>query len=233
MKEPIILLPGMMCDGRLFTPQYVALSAQQPVTVAAITGRASIEALAENILANAPPTFALAGLSMGGIVAMEIIRQAPGRVSRLALMDTNHLPDPPERIAIRERQIQQARQGHLKTIMREEMKPNYLAEGENRDHILDLCMSMAESLGPKVFEQQSRALAKRPDQRETLRHIKVPTLILCGESDRLCNVEKHQIMHNLISHSELVVIPRAGHLPTLEQPELTNKALNRWLRVAT
>ena len=189
----------------------------------------TVEGLASNILANAPPRFALAGLSMGGIVAMEVVRKAPSRVSRLALLDTNPKAELAEVSRNRELQKRTVRSGGLQTVMAEEMKPNYLVDGPNNQDILKLCMDMAETLGPEVFISQSNALASRPDQQDNLRNIDIPTLILCGREDIPCPVERHELMHALIPHSELVIIEGAGHLPTLEKPELTNKALKRWM----
>ena len=229
MAEPLVLIPGMMCDDRLFEPQMAAFSSERPVTVALPTVASSMSGLAQDVLATAPPRFALAGLSLGGIVAMEIIRQAPDRVSRLALLDTNPLPDPPDKAPIREAQVEKVRRGALDEVMRDEMKPNYLADGPAKGDILDLCMQMANALGPEVFERQSRAIQTRPDQSDTLRSVTVPALVLCGQEDRLCPVERHELMHDLIPESELVVIPGAGHLPTLEQPNRTNEALQSWL----
>jgi pimeloyl-ACP methyl ester carboxylesterase len=219
----------MMCDARLFSPQIEALSSDRSIAFMPLRDANTITGLAEMVLAAAPPTFALAGLSMGGIVAMEIMRLAPKRAARLALLDTNALAEPPEKAAVRKAQVTKVRHGELAAVMRDEMKPNYLAEGPNRSKILDLCMAMAESLGPAVFEDQSNALQNRPDQRNTLSTVRVPTLILCGEDDRLCPLERHQLMHDLIPDSHLDVIPGAGHLPTLEQPERTNAALKSWL----
>ena len=232
MNEPLLLLPGMMCDDRLFQPQVTALSSSRATMVMPLTGNSSIAELAQDILQNAPTRFALLGLSMGGIVAMEIMRQAPERISRLALLDTNPMADTPERKVIRDQQIGRVEDGELHSIMRDEMKPNYLAEGENKAQILELCMEMAESLGAQVFIQQSRALQGRADQCEQLKSVSVPTLIACGEHDSLCPVEKHQLMHELVAGSRLSVIPQAGHLPTLEQPGLMNQEIIRWLEVS-
>ena len=225
MSEPVILLPGMMCDARLFAPQIAALSATRPVMVAPLAGGDTITAMAVETLQHAPPRFALAGLSMGGIVAMEIIRQAPGRVTRLALMDTNPLAEAPERAKLRDEQIARAFAGALKAIIRDDMKPHYLADSSDRRTILDLCMDMALALGPDIFAQQSRALQARPDQCETLRGVDVPTLILHGAEDRLCPAERHELMRDLVPGAILVRIDDAGHLPTLVQPSPTNEAL--------
>lgn len=225
---PLILLPGMMCDARLFGPQIGALSALGPVSVAGLGGADSIEGLAEAILADAPPRVALAGLSMGGIVAMEMLRQAPERVAGLALMDTNPLAETDAAKARRGPQIDKARAGGLADVMRDEMKPNYLTEGPRRGEILKLCMEMALDLGPEVFCRQSIALRERRDQTETLAAYDGPTLILCGRDDALCPVERHELMHGLMPGSKLTIIEGAGHLPTLEQPDQTTAALMRW-----
>lgn len=226
---PLVLLPGMMCDARLFGPQINALSGRRPLHLAPIAGHDSMEALAAAVLAHAPRHFALAGLSMGGIVAMEVLRQAPERVERLALLDTNPRAEADEIRARRAPQIEKASAGDLAGVMRDEMKPNYLADGPARRDILDLCMAMALDLGPEVFARQSRALAARPDQQATLAAFRGPTLILMGEDDRLCPRDRHELMHELIPGSRLVVISGAGHLPTLEQPEATTAELRRWL----
>ena len=229
MIEPLLLLPGMMCDARLFGPQMAAFSADRAVHCAPIGGHDTMEVLAAEVLENAPARFALLGLSMGGIVAMEIIRQAPERVTRLALLDTNHRAETPERAAAREPQIETVAAGGLRGVMRDEMKPHYLADGPNRGAILDLCMAMAEALGEAAFARQSRALQVRPDQTETLRGLKVPTLVLCGREDGLCPVSRHEEMAGLVPGAVLEVVEGAGHLPVLERPEETNAAIARWL----
>jgi len=225
VTAPLILLPGMMCDARLFGAQVAALGA----TVLPVTGAETVQALAAEVLAQAPERFALGGLSMGGIVAMEVIRQAPDRVAGLALMDTNPLAEAEHVKARRQPQMDRAAAGGLGAVMRDEMKPNYLADGPGRAAILDLCMDMALDLGPDVFIRQSRALHDRPDQCETLRGFDRPALVLCGRDDSLCPVARHELMHALLPHSTLRVIEGAGHLPTLEQPDATTAALRRWL----
>ncbi len=229
MNEPLVFLPGMMCDARLFTPQLAAFSYQRTVSVSPLINHDSMELLAEEVLATAPEKFALLGLSLGGIVAMEVIRQAPKRISRLALLDTNPLAELPEVSANREPQIKAVGQGKLRAIMRDEMKPNYLSDGPDKTKILDLCMAMAKTLGAEVFVRQSRALQKRPDQQDNLPAITVPTLVLCGRDDRLCPLERHIMMRDLIPGARLSVLENASHLPTLENPDDTNKAISQWL----
>lgn len=230
MVEPLVFLPGMMCDARLFGPQIAALSPEFSVMVCPVTRGERIEEIASALLDDLPSRFALAGLSMGGIVAMEILRRAPGRVTRLALMDTNPLAETPQIAAAREPQIVKARAGRLLDVMRDEMKPHYLAPGPYRGEILKLVMDMADSLGPESFVRQSRALQRRRDQQATLRKCKVPTLILCGAHDALCPIKRHTFMAELIQGAELLVLDDAGHLPTLEMPDDTTAALRRWMQ---
>lgn len=223
----LVLLPGMMCDARLFAPQIAALSARHTLHLPPMVGAETMSGLAAAVLAKAPPRFALVGLSMGGILAMEIMAQAAERVTHLALLDTNPLADAtPE---ARDRQIAAVRAGGLRDVMRDEMKPRYLAAGPGRGAVLDLCMEMAEALGPEVFVAQSLALQSRPDQRATLRAVRVPSLVLCGAEDTVCPPERHEMMRDLIPGACLRVIPGAGHLPVLEQPKATNEALFAWL----
>jgi pimeloyl-ACP methyl ester carboxylesterase len=229
MPETVVFLPGLMCDARLFGPQIADLSRDHAVMIAPITQGDRIEEIASSVLDMAPRRFALAGLSMGGIVAMEIYRRAPDRVTRLALMDTNPMSETPQVAAQRDPQIIRARSGKLDAVMSEELKPNYLAPGPNRAEILALVMDMARGLGVEVFTRQSRALQRRRDQQGTLRRINVPTLVLCGAQDALCPVKRHVFMAEMIPKAELRVIEEAGHLPTLEQPEETTQALRDWL----
>jgi pimeloyl-ACP methyl ester carboxylesterase len=226
---PLVLLPGMMCDERLFAPQISELSKQREVHFVQISGYKTISELAADVLNNAPPVFALAGLSMGGIVAMEVLSQASERVERLALLDTNPLAELSDVAKRRGPQIDAVRNGQLKEIIRDEMKPNYLFDGDKKTKILKLCMDMALDIGPDAFIRQSIALRDRIDQKNTLRTYKRPALVLCGRHDVLCPLERHELMHNLLENSKLEIIEDAGHLPTLEQPKITTMALISWL----
>ena len=226
---PLVLLPGMMCDERLFASQINELSKRREVHFAKITDHETISEMASDVLNNAPPVFALAGLSMGGIVAMEIVSQAPERVERLALLDTNPLAELPDVLKRRGPQIDAIKNGQLKEIIRDEMKPNYLFDGVRKTEILKLCMDMALDIGPDAFIRQSIALRDRVDQKNTLGSYKRPALVLCGRHDVLCPLERHELMHTLLENSKLEIIEDAGHLPTLEQPKITTMALASWL----
>ncbi|MDW4499327.1 alpha/beta fold hydrolase [Sulfitobacter sp. D35] len=224
----IILIPGFMCTAALFGPQIPLLERFGPVQVVVPT-QATIADMAAGILRGTEGLLAVAGLSMGGIVALEMLRQAPERIQRLALMDTTPLADAPANHDIRTGQIAEVHAGGLRRVMREELKPAYLVDSPDKPALLDLCMDMAESLGPDVFEAQALALRDRADARDVLRDAPAQTLILCGAEDRLCPPDRHDLMHELAPQSVRETIPDAGHLPTLENPEATNAALSRWL----
>ncbi len=230
MSAPIVLLPGMMCDARLFAPQIADLSRDHAVMVAPITQSERISEMAAEVLSQAPEKFALAGLSMGGIVAMEILRRAPDRVLRIALMDTNPLSESPASAAAYEPMIVGARAGRLDEVMADFIRPEYLAPGTGRSAVLALVQQMARDLGPEVFVRQARAVQRRPDQQGTLRRSKCPALILCGEHDGLTPLKRHIFMAELMPYAKLQVIENAGHLPVLEQPEATSQALRDWMR---
>jgi pimeloyl-ACP methyl ester carboxylesterase len=219
----------MMCDERIFAPQIEGLSDSIRIIVADISGYSTVHELAAEVLKKSPPKFDLLGHSMGGIVAMEMYSQEPNRIEKLVLMDTNPKAELEEVKAMRDPQMKAAREGKLVDVMRDEMKPNYLDASDNRESILHTCMEMAKSMGTEVFMNQSKALQTREDQQSTLRLIDVPVLVICGSNDKLCPVERHELMHSIINHSELKIINNAGHMPTLEQPKETTEVLKKWL----
>lgn len=229
MIEPLVLLPEMMCDARLFDPQIIYLSRQRAVTVAPISRGERIEEIASVLLDQLPHRFALGGLGMGGVVALELTRRAPDRVSRLCLMSTDAQADTPQIAAAREELLVSAKMGRLEEVMRRIIGSETLAPGPQRIPILNTVISMALDFGPEVFERQIRALQRRPDQQSELRHFQVPTLVLCGGHDTLTPLRKHAFMAELIPNAELQVVEEAGHLPTLEAPQRVNKALSEWL----
>ena len=167
---------------------------------------------------------------MGGIVAMAMARLAPERVKRLALLDTNHLADPPERRALRDDQVRRVGEGRLREVIIDEMKPNYLAAANRGDQaLLDLLVEMALDVGAEAFVGQSVALRERPDQSAALRGYGGPALVLCGAEDTLCPPERHREMAALLPDAELVLVPDAGHITTLENAHAVNAALSTWL----
>ncbi|CZF85884.1 alpha/beta fold hydrolase [Grimontia marina] len=229
MNDPLVLLPGMMCDHRLFEHQVAFLGEEREVIVMNIDGHDSMSALAADVLENAPEKFALGGLSMGGILAMEVFRQAPERITRLALMDTNPRAELDEVKEGRKAHLARTANGEMLDVMQEVMIPKYVHRDIPRPDIEKLCLEMAANLGDTCFVNQSLALRDRADQQDTLRTVTVPTLILMGEDDQLCPRDRHDTMKSLIPHADFIIIPFAGHLPTLEKPEATTRVLHAWL----
>lgn len=229
MAEPLVLLPGTMCDARLWSHAFLVLNSERAVMVAPLAGRSTVGALAQDVLDAAPRRFALAGLGFGGMVAMEMLARAPDRIARIALMDTSPLPETPQDAAAREPRIVGARHGRLEEVMAEEIPPHALAPGPGRFEVAQTLREMARDLGPEVFAAQSRALQRRPDQQKTLRACRVPALVLCGAHDTVFPVRRHEITAGMIPGATLQVMEEAGHLPPLEQPDATTEALRAWL----
>lgn len=222
--DAILYLPGMMCDERLWAPQVAALP--QAAFHADTTQADNVELMARQILAAAPPRFALAGLSMGGILAFEIWRQAPERVTHMALFDTNPHAEAPERKSMRFKQVEVALAGGLRELAIESLKPMYLAESRRDDEaLLGTVLDMVLDLGPDVFERQSVALRERVDSVPTLATIECPVLVACGVEDKLCPPRFHELMAAEIPGATLCIIDDCGHLASLERPDIVNREL--------
>ncbi len=228
-KTPLLLLPGLLCDAGLWRPQIEALADIAEPQVADLTRSAAIRGMAEAALAAAPGRFALAGLSMGGYVAQEIMRLAPDRVERLALLDTSARPDTPEQSARRRGLIELARKGTFKGVT-PRLLP-YLLHPDRLDDktLVETVMAMAERVGQEAFLRQEEAILGRVDGRKDLRRIGCPTLILCGAQDSLTPPELHREMAEHVRHARLVEVPDCGHLSTLERPAEVSAALRDWL----
>lgn len=194
-----------------------------------MTGAESVRELAGLVLAGAPARFALVGASLGGMVAIEMLRRAPERVSRVALISTDALSEQPGVAADRDLMISRARAGRLEDAMDEAIPSESLAPGSGRADVRDIMMSMARAAGAEQFQRQSRALQRRPDQQGTLRRILVPTIVICGFHDRLFPPRRHQLMADLVPNAVPVGLEHSGHLPTLEQPGQVTEALQHWL----
>lgn len=227
--EPLVLVPGMMCDAQAFAPQINDLSREASVQVACVARAETIRDMAAEVLAQAPQRFALAGHSMGGIVAMEVLRRAPERVSRIALISTTPLAETPEQAAWREPFIVKAQAGRLDEAMAGALPADNFAPTPARNRILQTVIDMAYAFGPDTFIRQSRALQRRPDAQKVLRQTKVPTLILCGAHDKMTPVKRHEFMAELVQGARLEVIAEAGHMPALETPDRVTSALRNWM----
>ena len=229
MTEPLVVLPGFMADARGFLPQIVHLGADRPMLLRLPTGGETVEQIAQGLLAHLPPRFALLGHGLGGDVAIDILRRLPDRVSRIALVSTDPLPEPPAVAAAREPRLVAARAGRLAEAIRADLPETALAATEWRDEVLALVQDMAAGLGLDCYLRQSRALQRRPDQQRTLRNVRVPALIIAGAADTLVPPRRQDFMAGLMPFGQLVLIEGAGHLPQLEQPEAVSAALRDFL----
>lgn len=228
-KIALALLPGLLLDERLWRVQVAALGDIAKIVVADFTRQESVAEMARSVLDTMQGRFALAGLSMGGYVALEIMRQAPERVSHLALLDTKARPDTEEQTRRRRGLMQLARQGTFKGVT-ERLLPLLIHETRLSDRALtDEIMAMAERCGRDVFLRQQDAIMTRPDSRPTLAEIDCPTLVLCGREDALTPVDCHEEMAATISGADLLVLGECGHLAPMERPETVTAALRAWL----
>ena len=226
---PLFLLPGLLCDHALWAPQVAALSDIAAPQVADLTPYDSVGGMAEAVLGAAPDRFALAGLSMGGYVAFEIMRRAPERVIRLALLDTSARPDTPEHKKQRRELMALARTGDFKGVT-PRLLPRWVHPSRVNDPALaDTVTTMTQRVGREAFLRQQTAIMNRPDSRLTLPEIACPTLVLCGHEDQSTPVDRHREMAADIANARLAVVPECGHLSTLERPETVSREMRAWL----
>jgi len=225
-----MLVPGLLVTARLYAEQIPALWRLGPETVADHTRDDSMAAIARRILADAPPRFALAGLSMGGYVAFEIVRQAPERVARLALLSTSARLDPPEITERRRRQIALAQEGRFRDVA--DMQFRLLVHRSRLDDegLQTLVRLMADETGAEAFVRQQTAIIGRADSRPDLARIACPTLVVVGDGDELIAPENSVEIAGGIPGARLVTIAACGHLSTLERPAQVTAALGEWLQ---
>lgn len=232
----LLFLPGTLCDKRLWQAQQQALCARWPCAMVDYRFADSITAMAANALGENTGPLIPIGLSMGGMVALEIWRQAPERIAALALFDTDCAADTIERRKKRDAQILAAVHGDFRQMVETQLAPNYFSPTHTADARATTIKSlqhtvthMALDLGVATFAAQITALATRTDYRPLLKTIRVPTLIACGADDQICTPESHHRIASQIKNASFVQIDNAGHLPPLEQPDATTRALRNWL----
>ncbi len=228
-RLPLILIPGLLCTARLWAHQVEHLADIAIPQVIDHRGHSTVADLATRILAEAPPRFALAGLSMGGYTAMELFRQAPERIDRIAFLDTAYLADRPEQSEGRQAAMKRAREVGIEEVMRT-LLPGWVAKEKLEDQaFVSEAVQMALDTGVDGFIDQQKVIMSRPDSTETLKAITCPALVLVGELDQLTPVEVHEEMARIIPQADLAVIQGAGHLSTMEKPEAVTEYLRQWL----
>jgi pimeloyl-ACP methyl ester carboxylesterase len=228
-KQHLVLVPGLLCAKGLWADQLAGLGDVAKMTVADHTRHNTMERIARSILDDAPDRFALAGLSMGGYISYEIVRQAPDRVTRLALLDTGSRADAPERAEGRRKLIELAeREGTRKA--QEALLPVLIHKARLADKpLVEAVLAMADEIDAAAFKRQQEAIMGRPDNRPLLPSIKVPALVLVGREDALTPVAMSQEIVAGIPGARLEIVPECGHLSTMERPDAVNRALRAWL----
>ncbi len=231
MKQPLVLLPGLLCDAALWELQLDDLADIADFFVADLTEHETMQDMAASVLRDSPwREFAVAGLSMGGYVAQEIVRQAPQRVTKLALLDTRSRGELPEETERRRALMKLAQSGRDFTPVTNRMLPFLVHESRVKDApLVKVIREMAERTGIEGYIRQQNAIIARPDYRPMLPSIACPTMVLCGRQDRLTPLENSEQMAAAIPDAKLVVVEECGHMSTLERPETVNRAMRNWL----
>lgn len=228
---PVVLVPGLACSPRIYDPQIPALWRQGPVFLANHARGGDMAAIARRILAEAPLRFALAGHSMGGYIILEMYRQAPERIARLALLNTSARPEAPEVSEKRRAMINEVKQGGYRAVM-DRLFASFVHPALARDERLHrIVLDMADDVGPDAFVWQVEAISGRADSRPTLATIKCPTLVLTCDADDMVPSEASIEMADGIAGAKLVTVPDCGHLPQLEKPQAMTDALLDWLEM--
>jgi pimeloyl-ACP methyl ester carboxylesterase len=235
VKKSLLLVPGLLCDDAVWAYQAAALADIADVRVANNGDTDSLGALAESIIAQAPPRFALAGHSMGGRIALEVARRAPGRLLGLALLDTGYEELAPGQAGEREAAgryalLEMASRGGMRAMARTWLQGMVHSPRLTDEKLVEPILQMFERRTPDLFALQIKALLERPDATSVLATLELPTLVLCGREDTWAPPSRHEVMAKMIRHSTLEVIPDCGHMSTLERPQAVNQAFRRWLQ---
>jgi pimeloyl-ACP methyl ester carboxylesterase len=229
VTEPLVLIPGFCQDARTFLPLMVHLGAERPLILLSPGPHETVEAFGAAALSALPEKFAVLGHGLGGILAIELLRQMGGFVTRIALIATDPLPETPAAAAERETRIIAARAGRLAEAMAAEVHEAALAPNDWRADVVALVQDMAAGLGPDHFVRQSRMAQRRPDRQRVLRSTKVPAMIIAGRQDTLVPLRRAEFLAGLMPFGKLAIIEDAGHLPQLEQPEALSDAVRTFL----
>lgn len=228
MTEPLVIMPGFLLDPRGFLPQIAHLGADRQVVLPHLNGD-TVEQMSLNAIHDLPRRFALLGHGLGGQVAIDILRRLPDAVTRIALVSTDPLAEPPATAASREARLVAARAGRLAEAAAGEYPETAFADTDWRAEVMALVQDMAAGLDVDTYTRQTRAMQRRPDQQKTLRKVRVPALIVAGESDPLVPLRRQEFLAQLMPFGRLNVVADAGHMPQLEQPEAVTDALREFL----
>jgi pimeloyl-ACP methyl ester carboxylesterase len=225
----LVLVPGLMCTADLYRSQVAALGAAGDVVIADHSQDDTMTGIARRVLEAAPPRFALAGLSMGGYVALEIVRQAPQRVSRLMLIDTSARADWPEQSARRRELVAIAGERGVRFVQKTLLPMLVAPRSLDDTPLVERVLAMADDTGFEAFARQQAAIMSRPDNRPLLAEIRCPTVVAVGAEDQLTPVKVAEEIRDGIPGARLEVIPGAGHLSPMEAPERITAAMRSWL----
>ncbi|MGK0363276.1 MAG: pimeloyl-ACP methyl ester carboxylesterase [Saprospiraceae bacterium] len=229
--KKIVLLPGTLCTADLFAQQKRTLSDIAECVVGNISSSDNLSEVAANILSENKGNFSIIGLSYGGIIAFEILRQAPERIDNLILMNTNYKKPSEATRAAQQRFLGMSQLGEFREIMTDFLKDAMLhPENAKLQSLRDTILKMALDTGRVAFFNQIKAQLNRPDSTEDLPNINCPTLIITGREDKVCTPELHEEMASMIPNAELEIVEKCGHLSTLEQPEEINRIIRKWIK---
>jgi len=225
----LILGPGLLCDADIWKHAQERLADLADIHVANTLQDDNIADMARRLLTTAPPTFAYAGFSMGGYLGFELLRQAPERISKLALLSTTAQPDPVEHTQLREMFIEMTKQDCFEEAVARNLSLFLTPEYDNDDQRRNYLTAMAKRTGPEVYVRQLTAIINRVDSRATLSDIRVPTCIVCGRDDQLTPIAKHLEIAEQIPSAQLHILNYARHFITIEQPQAVTALLHNWV----
>ena len=227
-KQNLLLIPGLVCDAEVWAHQVAHLSDLAKIQVPAVTLGETMSEVARIVLEAAPPRFALAGFSMGGYVALEMLRQAPARITRLALLDTSARGDSPKKAEWRRSVIAACERGEYDAVI-DRMMPMLLHAARQRGPLASAVRAMSDRVGGGVYLRRVRAIATRQDARELLRAYAGPVRAICGRDDGMSTIEEHEEIASLAPHGRFSIIEDCGHMTIIEQPQAATVLLRDWL----
>ena len=227
-KQNLVLIPGLVCDNQVWQHQSQFLGDIADIIIPPVHKSPTMGGLAEEVLATSPETFAVAGFSMGGYVAMEMYRQAPERISRLALLDTTAREDTKIKAEGRVHAIQTCENGKFENVI-DGMISILLHPAHQKGPLLDLVPRMAARVGSEAFVRRHRAMQSRKDSRDLISSCNIPVRAICGRQDAMCSLEEHEEIADLARYGRLSIIEECGHMTILERPHAATALLRDWL----